>query len=186
MHIPLQSGDDEVLKRMKRGYKREQYLQLIRKIESKVSDFCLSMDCMVGFPGESEAAFERTLEIVERTHALKVHIFPYSPREGTFAYQFTDKVSPQIQKRRMMTFARAAERIAQEKKSFFLGKTVKVLVEESLGCALDDYRGHTTHYLPVQFKSPRDQVNQEVRVRLSKLQGDYLVGDLLSDGCEGF
>jgi len=178
MHIPLQSGNNDVLKRMKRGYTREFYLDLIQKIQDRVPDFCLGMDAMAGFCGETDEAFEETLDVVRQTRALKVHMFPYSPREGTVAAHFSDNIPPNIQKRRMAQFARVAAEVSASRKMDFIGKDLKVLVEEKDGLT-GAYRGHTTHQLPVRFQSNGDLSNQEVIVRLKTLDGDFLEGELV-------
>jgi threonylcarbamoyladenosine tRNA methylthiotransferase MtaB len=175
MHIPLQSGNNEILKKMKRGYTREYYLDLIAKIESRTPDFCLSFDAMAGFPGESPKAFQDTLEVVEKTRPLKVHIFPYSPREGTAAFHFPGALSVEAMNERLSSFAETAEGVSRRRKRDFMGKRLRVLVEEYHRSS-GRYRGRTTHLLPVTIASTDNLINQEVEVEAAGLEGDFIRG----------
>jgi tRNA A37 methylthiotransferase MiaB len=106
LHVPLQSGDDEILKAMGRRYTAQTYLRRL----APLTDFNLTTDVIVGFPGEDEAAFRRTLEVVRRARITKVHVFPYSPRPGT-ATAAADTVPPAVKKERSARL-RAASHVA--------------------------------------------------------------------------
>ena len=160
---------------MKRGYTKEFYLELIEKIESRVNDFCLGMDVMAGFPGEDEKAFEETLEVVKKTKPLRVHIFPFSRREGTLAAQYHDWVNPKVIRERVTLLSELASKVTAERKEDFIGRTLNVLIEE-YHKPTQAFRGHTTHYLPVMVQSSKDLINQEVEVEIEELSGDYLMG----------
>ncbi len=100
LHLPVQSGDDEVLKKMSRPYTAKQYLSLINKIRKEIPGIKIGTDIIVGFPGETEKAFQNTVELCQQAGFIKAYIARYSPRPGTAAYKFPDDVSPQDKKRR--------------------------------------------------------------------------------------
>jgi len=96
LHIPLQSGDDVILSRMKRGYTRAEYLSKIKDIRDILGEIPISTDLMVGFPGETEEAFRNSVDILKIVGFCKVHVFPFSPRENTLAASFKDNVPREI------------------------------------------------------------------------------------------
>ena len=100
LHLPVQSGDDEILKKMNRGYTAKQYLDLIKKIRNKIPDIKLSTDIIVGFPGETKEQFENTVELCKKVKFDKAYIAQYSPRPGTAAFKMLDDVSKAEKKHR--------------------------------------------------------------------------------------
>jgi len=106
LHLPLQSGDDAILKKMKRPYTREQYLKLIHKIKKQIPNVKIVTDIIVGFPGETKKAFERTVQIVKRVGFYQIYIAKYSPRPGTAAFALKDNVPSEEKKRREQTILR--------------------------------------------------------------------------------
>lgn len=100
LHLPVQSGDDKVLKKMNRPYTALQYIKLIEKIRRKTPEIKIGTDIIVGFPGETEKAFENTVKLCQKIGFVKAYVAKYSPRPGTAAYKFKDDVSPQEKKRR--------------------------------------------------------------------------------------
>ncbi len=100
LHLPVQSGDDEVLKRMNRPYTAKEYFGLINQIRKEIPEIRIGTDIIVGFPGETKKAFENTVELCKKVGFAKAYIAKYSPRPGTAAYKFKDDVSPQEKKRR--------------------------------------------------------------------------------------
>lgn len=100
LHLPVQSGDDEILRRMNRPYTAAQYLKLVKKIRRKIPDIKISTDIIVGFPGETKKAFENTVKLCKQVGFEKAYIAKYSPRPGTAAFKFKDDVSPEEKKRR--------------------------------------------------------------------------------------
>jgi len=129
LHVPLQSGDDEVLRRMKRPYTSEQFSVFIEGVRSMATGIGITTDVMVGFPGETEEGFENSLRFAERIRFSRTHVFPYSVRPGTAAAALRDDVSPvdkRLRKARMMGLAAEC---AQEFASSLIGQTVRVLAE---------------------------------------------------------
>jgi threonylcarbamoyladenosine tRNA methylthiotransferase MtaB len=134
LHVPLQSGDDGILRAMGRRYTVARYL---RRLEP-LSDFNLTTDAIVGFPGEDDAAFERTLEAVDRAGITKVHVFPYSPRPGTATAQ-ADPVPPAVKKERSARLREASRRACLARWRTKLGRRELVLVDRPGRGYGDDY-----------------------------------------------
>jgi threonylcarbamoyladenosine tRNA methylthiotransferase MtaB len=182
LHIPLQSGDDEILKRMNRRYGRAFYLNLITRLREAVPDFCLSMDVMAGFPGEEEKHFENTLSLLEATRPIRVHAFPYSRRPGTRAADWAGLSKALLRERMNKLLKVSNERIREERKRF-LGRTLGVLVEKRSPKS-GFYQGHTPHYLKIYFESSEAIVGETVSVRTTDLWQDGLVGRRIFDGSD--
>ncbi len=130
IHLPLQCGDDEVLRRMNRRYTVAQYLDVIDRLRANIPDIAIGTDIIVGFPGESERAFQKTVEIYERVRFDISYTARYSPRSGTAAWRaFKDDVDHEEKKRRWEVLQEVQERIVLEKNQAYVGKVVSVLVE---------------------------------------------------------
>ena len=134
LHVPLQSGDDDVLRAMRRRYTAAQYLAKVGSLH----EFNLTADVIVGFPGEDEAAFRRTLEVVERAGLTKVHVFPYSPRPGT-ATALADSVPAQVKKERSARLRALSAELCRRRWRSKLGTTDRVLVDRPGRGYGDDY-----------------------------------------------
>src|SRR5207244_10185752 len=136
-HLPLQSGSNDVLERMNRGYTRERYLDLVAEIRDAVPEMAFSTDLIVGFPGETEADFEQTLEMVDTVGYDNVFVFRFSRRPGTPAATMADQVADDVKARRNLRLLGAAARGATEGSSRVAGQTAAVVVrgwvEESAG-----------------------------------------------------
>ncbi|WP_051344098.1 tRNA (N6-isopentenyl adenosine(37)-C2)-methylthiotransferase MiaB [Alicyclobacillus herbarius] len=129
IHLPVQSGNNQVLRRMNRTYTREYYLELVDKIRRAVPGVQLTTDIIVGFPGETEAQFEDTLSLIEQVRFDNAFTFIYSPRENTPATRFADNVSLEEKKRRLQRLNEVQYRISRELNERMVGQTVEVLVE---------------------------------------------------------
>src|SRR6185437_4989149 len=155
LHVPLQSGDDDVLRAMKRRYSVATYL---RRLEPLAGEFNLTSDVIVGFPAEGDSAFERTLTTVQQAGLTRVHVFPYSPRPGTETAA-ADRVPPAVKKERgarLRTLSRDLERRRWEAK---LGTQDVVLVDRP-------GRGYGDDYSPFLVDAPLGEL---VRVRAERL-----------------
>jgi threonylcarbamoyladenosine tRNA methylthiotransferase MtaB len=173
LHIPIQSGDDAILKEMRRRYTRAYYIKLIKKIKRKIPGFSLTTDCLVGFPGETEKHFSNTLELVKCLTPLKVHIFPYSRREGTsIAAKLSSAIPPSIIKKRVIRLKSCAESCAKDYKKSLLGARLPVLFEEGSREAGGYWEGYTDNYIRVRLKSRRRLKNKLCSVRLMSVSGD--------------
>ncbi len=174
MHIPLQSGDSGVLKGMNRRYEREFYIELIQQIREEINDFELTLDVMAGFPGEDEAAFNNTVDLLKQVKPLKCHVFPYSRREGTRAAGFQDVAEHSIRERVQILMS-LAERLGIAQKSNYVGKSLPVLVEQITGKG-HLLQGATTNFLKVCFQGDPEWVGKIIPVRLLNLQGNVFLG----------
>jgi len=152
IHLPLQSGSTRVLKAMRRTYSRERYLDRVALIREHVPDVALTTDIIVGFPGETEAEFEETLEVCEQVGFDGAFTFIYSPRRGTEAASFTDRFVPHDEAvARMERLVEVVQRRARERAQRFVGRTVEVLVEGVSRTDASKLRGRTRHGKTVNF-----------------------------------
>ncbi len=130
LHLPLQSGSDRVLAAMKRGYSAERYLEKLRAAREAIADLAVTTDIIVGFPGETDSDFERTLEVVAEAQYDSAYTFIFSPRPGTEAARWTDRfVAPQVAAERFERLRQVVERSALKKHEARIGRTEEVLVE---------------------------------------------------------
>lgn len=168
LHIPLQSGNDEILKKMNRKYCRDDYLALIKRIKSLIPEIAITTDIMVGFPGESEINFQSTLGLIKEILPLKVHIFPYSRRESTHAASsFKDEISPMLIKKRIARLKNLSHACASIYKKQFLNKDMDVLIEARVKDNPGFWEGYTDNYIRALVKSSQNLKNQLLCVKLS-------------------
>jgi len=157
LHIPLQSGDDKILKNMNRNYSGSDYLNLILRLKKNIPDFSLTTDVLVGFPQETEERFQNTLKLIKEVLPLKVHIFPYSPRRGTqAAAKFNHQSCPKIIKERIARLRGIAKDCSLKFKKQFLGRDMRVLIENRCKENPEFWQGHTGNFLKIMLKSNLD------------------------------
>jgi threonylcarbamoyladenosine tRNA methylthiotransferase MtaB len=177
LHICLQSGDDDTLRRMRRRYDVASYERLIAKVTERMPECGLGSDLLVGFPGETEAHFERTLCVVERLPFSYLHVFSYSARPGTPAAKYPGQVHPAATKER----SRRLRELAQAKKKAFagrfIGRELAILLEGKRDKARRLLSGLTEHYIRVHVDAPETSVNRLVPVRLAAMTGDEVLGE---------
>ncbi|RMZ50058.1 tRNA (N(6)-L-threonylcarbamoyladenosine(37)-C(2))-methylthiotransferase MtaB [Candidatus Marinimicrobia bacterium PRS2] len=175
-HIPLQSGSDQVLKAMRRRYKSDLFVRRINKIKSIMSDACIGVDVIVGFPGESEENFQETFELLKQLDVSYLHVFSYSQRDNTDAVKIEPKVSPQTIAER----SKILHRLSMKKKRQFYenntGKIRQVLFETYEEGILS---GHSENYISVSIKGNEDKVNQIIPVKLVRLEDGEMIGKRL-------
>jgi tRNA-2-methylthio-N6-dimethylallyladenosine synthase len=165
VHLPLQSGSSRILKAMRRTYSRERYLDRVALIREHVPDVALTTDIIVGFPGETEADFRETLEVVEHVAYDGAFTFIFSPRRGTEAAGMEDGVRHEEKVERMQRLVEVVQRRARERAQRFVGRTVEVLVEGASRTDPDRLRGRTRHNKVVNFTGlaqPGDLVPVEI------------------------
>jgi tRNA-2-methylthio-N6-dimethylallyladenosine synthase len=151
IHLPLQSGSSRVLKAMRRTYNRERYLDRVAMIRELVPDCALTTDIIVGFPGETEADFEETMEVVEQVRYDSAFTFIFSPRRGTLAAELDDDLSHEVKRERMERLVAAVQRHATERAQRFVGRTMEVLVEGPSRTDPAKLRGRIRHNKTVNF-----------------------------------
>ena len=165
IHLPLQSGSSAVLKRMRRTYTRERYLDRVAMIREHVPDCALTTDIIVGFPGETEEDFEGTLEVAEQVGYDGAFTFIYSPRRGTEAATLEDQVPHEVKVERMERLVEVIQRRAQERAQRFVGRTLDVLVEGPSRTDPTRLRGRSRHNKVVNFTglgAPGELVDVEI------------------------
>ena len=164
LHIPLQAGSDNILKAMNRRYDVKYFLEKVSEIKSKRENISLTTDVIVGFPGETEEDFENTLETCRKVGFSKIHVFPYSDRNGTVASKMKNKVDGNVKKQRVKRLMELSNEL--EKKYFLnnIGKELEVLIEEEKE---NIFYGFTENYIPVKLKG-NYKINEIYKIKLEK------------------
>jgi threonylcarbamoyladenosine tRNA methylthiotransferase MtaB len=173
-HIPLQSGDNDVLKKMNRPYKRSFVRDLVLKTNSLIPDAAVGIDILVGFPGETERAFDRTYSLIDELPVSYLHVFPFSARKGTPASKFLPKISANDIKARCQQIRRLGN---MKKKRFYnksIGKTFATLMEDNQSAA-GFMKGTTSNYIPVRVPWQGAHKNALVDVRIDRVDADGVV-----------
>jgi tRNA-2-methylthio-N6-dimethylallyladenosine synthase len=177
VNLPIQSGDDDVLRRMKRGYVVDHYRELIGRLRGRMPDIGLSTDVIVGFPGESEQEFQHTLDMLDEFRFDVVHVAMYSPRPGTAAAtEMHDDVPREEKRRRLHAVEALQKRIATEINARYRGRSVEVLVE---GTARGRWYGRTRTNKLVHFAGDYDLAGRLVDVEVTATEPWYLEGSLV-------
>lgn len=166
-HIPIQSGDDTVLKNMRRLYTVSEYVEFLQMVIERIPNVCLGTDVMVGFPSEGEAEFARTYHLLQELPFAYFHVFSFSERNGTAAVKMKDKVDFNVKKERSQILRKLS---SQKRKTFYeqqIGKTVSVLMEERNEFGL--FQGFTDNYVKVGVASELDLSNRFVNVTIREV-----------------
>jgi len=178
LHVPLQSGSNAVLERMRRLYTREEYLDFIERASDAVPDLCIGTDIMVGMPGETEADFEMTATLLSEGPLRYAHVFKFSEREGTAATRMSERVSPDEMNRRsavLRSISAAKMRAFHEQHR---GRVLRVLFEhEDHG----HWTGYTENYIRVALRTDAILANCSVDVELGESAGEIVRGELVLD-----
>jgi threonylcarbamoyladenosine tRNA methylthiotransferase MtaB len=181
-HLPLQSGDNYILKRMNRKYNATQYLNILEKIKERLDLPSISTDVMVGFPGEEREHFENTLRLCEKAGFSRTHIFPYSPREDTPAAKMPDHCnSSEIKARKKELESLTAETSLRYKKSF-IGRNISILVEGTRDKKTGKLCGYSDRYIKVLFDGTDDLMNEIVDIYVERALSQFVMGKCLSHG----
>jgi tRNA-2-methylthio-N6-dimethylallyladenosine synthase len=170
IHLPLQSGSSRVLKAMRRTYNRERYLDRVAMIRELVPDCAITTDIIVGFPGETDADFEETMEVVEEVRYDSAFTFVFSPRRGTLAAELEDALPHRVKSERMERLVEAVQRHATERAQRFVGRSMEVLVEGPSRTDPDKLRGRIRHNKTINFTgmaSPGELTEVEVSAATS-------------------
>ena len=179
LHVPLQSGDDEVLQAMGRHYDAREYLDQITALRAAAPQVNVTTDVIVGFPTEDERAFQRTVDAVDAAGITRVHVFSYSPRPGTTAERLGDRVSAPEKKRRSHTLRARSEVRSRHHRAAKLGRAERVLVDK---VAQTQCSGYTADYTRCYLPAGAASRGKLVDVRCVELQADGISCDLLRDG----
>ena len=173
LHIPIQAGSDEILKRMNRKYDLEFFENKIKEIRSIRPNISITTDIIVGFPGETEELFNKSIETCKRIEFSKLHVFPFSERKGTKAVELDNKVSPEDKKIRTKKLLEISRELETNYMKKYLEKEVEVLIEEYK----DGYSyGHTGNYLYVKINKELPH-NEIVKVKIKEIKYPYCIGE---------
>ncbi len=186
LHIPLQSGDNEILKRMRRDYSSEFYKDLIMKLKSDIPDIGIGADVIVGFPGEDKGKFKNTYKLIKELPLSYLHVFTYSQREGTDAYNYNGQIIESTKKERCSAIKKLGEKKSDRFRQGFIGKICKVLIENTRDRETGFLKGYTDNYIPVMLKACSERsesggdelMNKIVNVRITEVSGDIVRGEL--------
>ncbi len=176
-HLPVQHGNDEILRRMNRRYTREQYLEKVRKLREAVPGIGLTTDIIVGFPGETEEQFQDTLSIVQEVGYDSAFTFIYSPRTGTVAAAMEDQIPEDIATDRIQRLIAAQEEGQRKAMSRFIGMEEEVLVEGLSRRSDQQVSGHGLHGVGITLPGTEADIGKIVRVRVTAMKNNTLVGE---------
>lgn len=171
MHIPLQSGSNEILKLMNRKYDKEYFINKVEQIRNIRPNISISTDLIVGFPNETDELFEETIDTIKKIRFSKIHVFPYSRRKGTPADLMDNQVDQVIKKQRVKKIMELSRELEKEYMNKFIGQKLEVIKEVEK----DEYIiGHTSNFLLVKFKS--NEIKDKYVVELDKVDYPYVIG----------
>ena len=160
LHLPLQSGDNKILKLMNRRYTAEEYLKLVERIRRELPDCGITTDVIAGFPGEGEEEFQNTVNLINEVKFSRLHIFPYSARDLTAASKLPNQIDPKVKKQRFQVLDRIRKAQMNSFAEKYLGKEVEILVEQK-------GEGLTANYIRVVFDDPQDLSGKLHKLNLS-------------------
>jgi tRNA-2-methylthio-N6-dimethylallyladenosine synthase len=178
VHLPVQSGSDRILKLMRRGHDAGDYLRRIEIIKQSKRRLSLTSDVIVGFPGETDEDFERTMNLVRACEYDGLYIFKYSRRAGTPAAQLDNEVPESEKTKRFLALEELQSNIQETLYKRYVGRTVSVLVEKESARSQHDMTGHSTCHKVVNFKSRQTLAGEIVDVLISEAKPYSLYGEL--------
>ncbi|SDC88989.1 tRNA-2-methylthio-N6-dimethylallyladenosine synthase [Paenibacillus sp. UNCCL117] len=181
IHLPVQSGSNEILKRMSRKYTRELYLELVGKIKAAMPDVVLTTDIIVGFPGETDEQFEETLALVREVGYDSAYTFIYSPREGTPAADMKDDIPSEVKKQRLYRLNDTLGEYSKAANERLHGQTLEVLVEGESKNNDKVLAGRSRTNKLVHFEGPKELIGQFVQVRITETPTFYIKGEWVQE-----
>jgi threonylcarbamoyladenosine tRNA methylthiotransferase MtaB len=180
LHVPLQSGEDDILLRMGRKYTAWEYFRLAEVLRENISGLSLTTDVMVGFPGETADHFLGTYSLVKKIAFSGLHVFKFSPRRGTPAADYGQQVEPAVKDERSRRLIQLGRKLSAAYASSHLGQDLSVLVEQRVPGDDIFFEGHTDNYLKVVFPGDEGLLGQIVRVKAERLQGPVIEGRIIA------
>ena len=178
LHIPIQSGSNTVLKRMRRKYTMEFFAERLERLKVALPDLAVTSDVIVGFPGETEEEFMETYNFIRDHKFSELHVFPYSQRTGTPAARMEDQIDEEIKNERVHRLIALNDQLAKEYSSRFEGEVLEIIPEERFkdGDGENLYVGYTTNYLKVLFEGTEDMIGRIVNIEITSQHIWYLKG----------
>jgi tRNA-2-methylthio-N6-dimethylallyladenosine synthase len=178
VHLPAQSGSDRILKRMRRGHTRSDYLGRIERLKSSKRRLALTSDVIVGFPGETDEDFQNTLSLVEQCGYDSLYIFKYSKRNGTPAANFTDTVSETEKTARFLELEKVQRKAQDVVYRSYVGRRLSVLAERQSARSESDLTGHSTCHKVVNFTGNSSLEGEILEVLVTAAKTNSLYGEL--------
>lgn len=178
-HLSLQSGCDDTLKRMNRKYKTSDYRESVRHIRDAFGDAAITTDIMVGFPGETDEEFERTMEFVKEISFAEAHIFKYSVRKGTVAEKMSNQILPDVKEERSKRLIKLTKTTQESFLNSHIGKRTDVLFEREHKGISGLYEGKTDNYITVVAKSDKDISGQILSVKINSVKNGIAIAEIL-------
>ena len=175
-HLSLQSGCDETLKRMNRKYTTGEYRRVVEKLREVFADVAITTDLIVGFPGETEEEFQKTVDFVEEIAFSAMHVFKYSQRSGTPAAKYENQIKPQVKDSRSKVITAIAQKNEEKFKKAFIGRSKPVLYEQPFDGQKSLFEGLTDNYIRVVSESREDIKGKIIETVLAELKEDYITG----------
>ena len=181
LHIPLQSGSNTVLKRMRRKYTMEFFAERLERLKEALPGLAVTSDVIVGFPGETEEEFMETYNFIKEHKFSELHVFPYSKRTGTPAARMDDQIDEEVKNERVHRLIALSDQLAKEYASQYEGEVLEVIPEESFKESSDSnlFVGYTDNYLKVVFPATEEMVGQIVKVKITKAGYPYNEGQFV-------
>ncbi len=178
-HIPLQSGDNKILSRMLRPYTSESVLDLTTLLKSKMPDVCIGFDVMVGFPGEDDYSFEKTLQLIKQIEPAYLHVFPFSPRPGTLASELRPRVPAKTAALRVKLLRELSDEMRERFYVGFEGEKLDAVLE-SVSSESGSAVVRTANYIPVQLRNFSGK-EKRISVKIEKVRAGIVFGSQLND-----
>ncbi|MFY9403048.1 MAG: tRNA (N6-isopentenyl adenosine(37)-C2)-methylthiotransferase MiaB, partial [Defluviitoga tunisiensis] len=179
IHLPVQSGSNRILKSMNRRYTKEQFIDLVYKIQKEIPEVTISSDIITGFPSETEKDFEETVDLIKKCRFERINIAEYSPREGTVAHKyFEDNVPKHIKNKRLQYIMNLQKKINLEENEKYLGKTLSIIQEGKAG-KNNTYMGRTINNKLIIFQSQEKLNGSFLKVKVNKVSPGPLYGEII-------
>lgn len=175
LHLPLQSGDDDILRAMRRRYNIRQFWDAVDKVRGRIDNPAVTTDVILGFPGESEGNFQNTMSLCEKIGFSRIHIFPYSPRSGTDAAMVKETVSVQEKRSRLNSLKKLSKKLTANYYSKFIGKEIQVLIEGQNG----SFSGYSERYIKTNVESSETKIGDIVKVRVERVKDGYVEAEFV-------
>lgn len=175
VHLPLQSGSDEILRAMRRPYTTKNFSELTARLIAEMPEISIGTDLIVGFPGETDELFAETLNFIRRQPFSKIHVFPFSARRGTLAATLPNQIAPQVKKSRAVSAVELSRAKSENFSARLIGQTVEIIAETSTGGIVD---GLTKNYVRVYVPDTEIRLGEVVRVKIERLHADGVFGKI--------
>ena len=181
LHLAMQSGDNEILKRMNRGYTAEHFYEIVTKLRKAMPNIAITTDIIAGFPGETKEQFQKTYNLMKKIRFDYAFTYKYSPRLGTKAAEYTDQIPEDIRLKRLQTLIKLQEKITYEKYQETIGSIKEIYVEKVSKKSKDEVAGKSRDFKITVFKGSKDLIGTFVKVKITDAVGWTLRGEMVDD-----